>query len=188
MRRGDPDGTGKDLKFQSTHSRGVRLLINYSIKRIWEFQSTHPRGVRRAALEIPYELLVFQSTHPRGVRPAYISYIWYFAVFQSTHPRGVRHVKAISPTPGYVISIHAPARGATVFFSHYLLLKNTANHFLKSFVSFFLIFYELGLGFLCPGLNLMSLIILTGLFLGYKYRLFPDFQLFSPNFSLDYKS
>lgn len=80
-----------------------------------------------------------------------------------------------------------PVKGATVFFSHYLLLKNTANHFLKSFVSFSLFFYELGLGFLCPGLNLMSLIILTGLFLGYKYRLFPDFQLASPNFSLDYK-
>lgn len=81
----------------------------------------------------------------------------------------------------------APARGATVFFSHYLLLKNTANHFLKSFVSFFLVFYELGLGFLCPGPNLTSPTRSIDLFLGYKYRLFPGFQLFSPNFSLNYK-
>ena len=85
------------------------------------------------------------------------------------------------------ISIHAPVKGATVFFSHYLLLKNTANHFLKSFVSFFFVFCELGLGFLCPGPSLISFTISTSLFLGYRYRPFPDFPLFSPNFFQDYK-
>ena len=85
------------------------------------------------------------------------------------------------------ISIHALTGSATVFFSHYLLLKNTANHFLKSFVSFFFVFCELGLGFLCPGPSLISFTISTSLFLGYRYRPFPDFPLFSPNFFQDYK-
>lgn len=55
------------------------------------------------------------------------------------------------------ISIHAPTRGATAFFSLFLLLKDTANHFLKSFVSFSSFYYELVARFLCPALNLISL-------------------------------
>lgn len=53
------------------------------------------------------------------------------------------------------ISIHAPMKGATAFFSPFVRLIYTANHFFKSFVSFFLIFYELGLCFLCSDKNLM---------------------------------
>ena len=55
------------------------------------FQSTHPRGVRLLVMVMGCALNVFQSTHPRGVR-RYDKYVefqnsdW----FQSTHPRGVR--------------------------------------------------------------------------------------------------
>ena len=52
---------------------------------------------------------------------------------------------------------NAPTRGATAFFSLFLLLKDTANHFLKSFVSFSSFYYELVARFLCPALNLISL-------------------------------
>lgn len=55
------------------------------------------------------------------------------------------------------ISIHAPTRGATAFFSLFLLLKDTANHFFKSFVSFSLFYYELVTRIICPALNLISL-------------------------------
>ena len=108
--------------------------------------------------------------------------------FQSTHPYGVRQRRFKMTNIQKQISIHAPVWGATAFFSHYLLLKNTANHFLKSFVSFFFVFCELGLGFLCPGPSLISFTISTSLFLGYRCRLFPDSLLFFPNFSLNYKS
>ena len=39
----------------------------------------------------------------------------YYIRFQSTHPRGVRRDPLSFNTCCFVISIHAPARGATIF-------------------------------------------------------------------------
>ena len=101
-------------EFQSTHPRGVRLaaLLGLSIRvtvsihaPAWgatgqqlpgntshvKFQSTHPRGVRRLPLNRPNRISRFQSTHPRGVRP---------------FPRRLGK-------DGALVSIHAPAWGAT---------------------------------------------------------------------------
>ena len=56
---------------------------------------------------------IFQSTHPRGVRR------WTYrvpdtgAIFQSPHPRGVRRQHDFAGAARRVISIHAPAWGAT---------------------------------------------------------------------------
>ena len=58
----------------------------------WRFQSTHPRGVRR-----PWKI------PPRPPQN----------LFQSTHPRGVRRPDLYGPPGGDVVSIHAPAWGAT---------------------------------------------------------------------------
>ena len=59
------------------------------------------------------EQFQFQSTHPRGVRPARnwssCAAIW----FQSTHPRGVRRFVRSSQPCLILVSIHAPAWGAT---------------------------------------------------------------------------
>lgn len=52
---------------------------------------------------------------------------------------------------------NAPTRGATAFFSLFLLLKDTANHFFKSFVSFSMFYYELLTRIICPALNLIIL-------------------------------
>ena len=79
--------------FQSTHSRGVRLIIDVEYYteipvsihaltrsatacsmhhlRSNKFQSTHSRGVRRWSCRIQYSANLFQSTHSRGVR------LWY---------------------------------------------------------------------------------------------------------------
>ena len=56
------------------------------------FQSTHPRGVRRTTGEVLNKRIAFQSTHPRGVR------------------RLLRKVFELI----IVVSIHAPAWGATM--------------------------------------------------------------------------
>ena len=56
----------------------------------------------------------FQSTHPRGVRPGRRRLSFYSGIFQSTHPRGVRRVHAIFNQVHVLISIHAPAWGATI--------------------------------------------------------------------------
>ena len=100
------------------------------------FQSTHPRGVRQLSDSVSYWLLAFQSTHPRGVRPVRgvvqgygqggfnprtrvgcdlltLRVMVMGTVFQSTHPRGVRLERPEVALPGGVVSIHAPAWGAT---------------------------------------------------------------------------
>ena len=77
------------------------------------FQSTHPQGVRRSSSRGNCYLLEFQSTHPQGVRPA--QNLTYFPKgwFQSTHPQGVRRLSFDIDTLVSIVSIHAPARGAT---------------------------------------------------------------------------
>jgi len=106
--------------FQSTHPRGVRLLLHSLCGRNGGFQSTHPRGVRhtitgenadQAAVSIHapargatsnslHDILrnEFQSTHPRGVRLLIVFGIIKKNLFQSTHPRGVRRQRTASGT------------------------------------------------------------------------------------------
>ena len=123
--------------FNHAPVRGAIGAIQYVAGYVTKFQSTHPRGVRRApgAFLRPSPNL-FQSTHPRGVRPPKVTgkgQIYF--VFQSTHPRGVRpaHFRALRTMPRFnprtrvgcdviqrtgavfhaLVSIHAPAWGAT---------------------------------------------------------------------------
>ena len=55
----------------------------------------------------------FQSTHPRGVRPRLRQQARRWRKFQSTHPRGVRHLDGERILLRALVSIHAPAWGAT---------------------------------------------------------------------------
>ena len=62
------------------------------------FQSTHPRGVRLLLpVEIGQDISLFQSTHPRGVRLLAALDTQVGELFQSTHPRGVR--RTVTDTP-----------------------------------------------------------------------------------------
>ena len=74
---------------------GCDVLNVYEMTAVIGFQSTHPRGVRLIGQHSQTYQTWFQSTHPRGVRP-----------FHSTH---FAHV--------VIVSIHAPAWGATHFFN-----------------------------------------------------------------------
>ncbi len=123
--------------FQSTHPRGVRPDILKDL-RTWRtisihapargatsslgfncfsktlFQSTHPRGVRQKNLSFPAPLFLFQSTHPRGVRRL----LRLFSRRERNHfnPRtreGCDNFVELFDGGERVISIHAPARGAT---------------------------------------------------------------------------
>ena len=58
----------QEIKFQSTHPRGVRQFRERAITGCTSFQSTHPRGVRLVNLSESEIWRKFQSTHPRGVR------------------------------------------------------------------------------------------------------------------------
>ncbi len=58
----------------------------------------------------------FQSTRPRGARPEVIRLTAYVkSEFQSTRPRGARRPECRFRSVRSIVSIHAPAWGATVY-------------------------------------------------------------------------
>ena len=79
--------------FQSTHPRGVRHVIGYQLV-MWviRFQSTHPRGVR---LDDPVKVYLKENFNPRTRVGCDLN----------PYDRLINYV---------VISIHAPAWGATI--------------------------------------------------------------------------
>ena len=56
---------------------------------------------------------IFQSTRPRGARPLATPVLVESSQFQSTRPRGARRFELLPKVVVDVISIHAPAWGAT---------------------------------------------------------------------------
>ena len=71
----------------------------------------------------------FQSTHPRGVRRFVPRFSGYKFKFQSTHPRGVRRAVIVTTDSTFVVSIHAPTRGATAYSAKYRILIYKSSHF-----------------------------------------------------------
>ena len=59
-------------------------------------------------------LLGFQSTLPRRERPYHLAQLVYDKLFQSTLPRRERPFPTLTISPCDEISIHAPAKGATL--------------------------------------------------------------------------
>ncbi len=57
---------------------------------------------------------MFQSTLPRGERPRYFVNPLLYKAFQSTLPRGERRAHAPRRSSSIIVSIHAPAWGATL--------------------------------------------------------------------------
>ena len=94
-------------------ARGATISL-----RFFTSNSTHFNPRTREGCDFSYSsslisLRRFQSTHPRGVRPMALRSAHDCGSFQSTHPRGVRQYNLVKAAAGTVISIHAPARGAT---------------------------------------------------------------------------
>ena len=70
-------------------------------------------GATPSSMALMASATVFQSTHPRGVRPRPFCASCTCCWFQSTHPRGVRLILELLPFQLFIVSIHAPAWGAT---------------------------------------------------------------------------
>ena len=81
--------------------------------RYWWFQSTRPRGARLKTGVAAEAEFKFQSTRPRGARLACWTTAMFPLQFQSTRPRGARPEHNVVAVDVRVVSIHAPARGAT---------------------------------------------------------------------------
>ena len=71
------------------------------------------RGATQFSIAQSRKHIRFQSTLPRGERRRISSYPDYDGKFQSTLPRGERLIYSDDPVDVVIISIHAPARGAT---------------------------------------------------------------------------
>jgi len=109
-----PGGTYLCCQFQSTHPRGVRLLLEVCGDLTDEVSIHAP--TRGATLLCNPARLYYCSFNPRthaGCDPMLSTPNCSATQFQSTHPRGVR--PKWSPIAQQVldVSIHAPTRGAT---------------------------------------------------------------------------
>ena len=123
------------FEFQSTLPRGERRRVsagksarNYFNPRSREGSDRIPRRKDKRRLHFNprsregsdlftiRRILItsFQSTLPRGERPLTQSVPTWSAVFQSTLPRGERRELLTNDKLSEAISIHAPARGATL--------------------------------------------------------------------------
>ena len=111
---GKSDRTGASEEV-SIHAPARGATSRWSIER-WRgwFQFTHPRGVRLSWSSVTMPHSEFQFTHPRGVRPAMSTILIPMSRFQFTHPRGVRQAQQSTILSLRDVSIHAPARGATL--------------------------------------------------------------------------
>ena len=131
------DGFAQPGLFQSTHPRGVRPPSPPHGDQGRGFNPRTRVGCDPFRLPQPPRENRFQSTHPRGVRHVKpivdsrncgrfnprtrvgcdldkgIAVIALQKKFQSTHPRGVRPAGKGQARRGGVVSIHAPAWGAT---------------------------------------------------------------------------
>ena len=84
------------------------------IDHLFQFQSTRPRGARRDVDTIVMSAAEFQSTRPRGARLAWV--VAPLCALCSFNPRARagRDQKYMQAHTGLeLVSIHAPARGAT---------------------------------------------------------------------------
>jgi len=77
------------------------------------FQSTRPRGARQEEAGRTISEALFQSTRPRGARLEEYPTPFSDPMFQSTRPRGARPSIVIIKLEWSIVSIHAPAWGAT---------------------------------------------------------------------------
>ena len=101
------------FSFQSTPPHGERLLQNCSRGWSIRFQSTPPHGERPASCGRRPRGKLFQSTPPHGERPDdQVARVGHLPVSIHAPARGATLI-AQEAHRGIPVSIHAPARGAT---------------------------------------------------------------------------
>jgi len=101
------------LKFRSTPPRGGRPHWRLHLAERNMFRSTPPRGGRRPKPLACLRRIGFRSTPPRGGRRSGGDVFLGVDEFRSTPPRGGRLLREAGEPVDVVVSIHAPARGAT---------------------------------------------------------------------------
>ncbi len=112
-----PPGTSTNQqcpeRFQSTLPHGERLCFILFYRRFFVFQSTLPHGERQSFPSLHKAVLQFQSTLPHGERQRQHTLIRNVQYFNPRSRTGSDVQNLFAPIL-LQISIHAPARGATV--------------------------------------------------------------------------
>ena len=103
------------MGFQSTRPQGARQEMNAYHGNALMFQSTRPQGARPKLKVMKKFSYWFQSTRPQGARRFDRSGSNQYGKFQSTRPQGARPIMETWTYRCSMVSIHAPARGATAF-------------------------------------------------------------------------
>ena len=98
--------------FQSTLPRGERHSLPHVLNLTLKFQSTLPRGERRRTGRRRKSWTCF-NPRSRGERHSLPHVLNLTLKFQSTLPRGERLLFNSREAAGRLVSIHAPAGGAT---------------------------------------------------------------------------
>ena len=126
----------RQVLFQFTRPRGARPSGRPLEAAQGQFQFTRPRGARPPTPALPRPACSFNSraregrdadetsqttnrskfqfTRPRGARPQDGRPVSSSMMFQFTRPRGARRLGLVRPHTRGGVSIHAPARGATL--------------------------------------------------------------------------
>ena len=117
-----------DIQFQSTHLQEVRPVLARKMVALFKFQSTHLQEVRQRLKMTSVLSVLFQSTHLQEVRHAQQKRFEWECLFQSTHLQEVRPFKYCVCVVGKIVSIHAPARGATILYRFNQTLAGVSIH------------------------------------------------------------
>ena len=100
-------------EFQFALPRGERLVAHFEPPVALWFQFALPRGERQVYVESREDIVKFQFALPRGERPYRCCSIGPFTWFQFALPRGERPGYAVKTQRLTLVSIRAPAWGAT---------------------------------------------------------------------------
>ena len=109
-----PQSSPQSATFQSTLPRGERQLFSQFFKLIFEFQSTLPRGERPSSFFNISSCFLFQSTLPRGERRTQHDILCYNSIISIHAPAWGATEDRLRCGRNINISIHAPAWGATL--------------------------------------------------------------------------
>ena len=102
-------------RYVSIHAPARGATENPRATKVYGLVSIHApaRGATRLSVRIPSLIASFNSRTREGCDRKYSKQSLSSVMFQVTHPRGVRHVDRVGVDLLDVVSIHAPARGAT---------------------------------------------------------------------------
>ena len=106
-----------EIEFQFTLPRGERPATALRVRFPTKFQFTLPRGERQTASGSTHLGCVFQFTLPRGERRPTSGRASWTLCFNSRSREGSDDLELTPGGPQLRVSIHAPARGATLFYT-----------------------------------------------------------------------